>query len=125
MSKALTGKWQWNGEIKPMYAMDHGLEHYVWFKSGFKSNGQRYEGIRFIFDEFWRLEYTAWSGYVGAGEGHYAIALFIGLCGQSFGNKFMGMQFDGANYTTLPVTLIICVLVMVALVPLAVKVSKK
>lgn len=70
MSKALTGKWQWNGEIKPMYAMDHGLEHYVWFKSGFKSNGQRYEGIRFIFDEFWRLEYTAWSGYVGAGEGH-------------------------------------------------------
>ena len=55
----------------------------------------------------------------------FSIALFIGLCGQSFGNKFMGMQFDGANYTTLPVTLIICVLVMVALVPLAVKVSKK
>ena len=55
----------------------------------------------------------------------FSIALFIGLCGQSFGNKFMGMQFDGANYTTLPVTLIICVLVMVALVPVAVKVSKK
>jgi hypothetical protein len=55
----------------------------------------------------------------------FSIAMFIGLCGQSFGNKFMGMQFDSANYTTLPVTLIICVLAMVVLVPLAVKVSKK
>ena len=55
----------------------------------------------------------------------FSIALFIGLCGQSFGNKFMGMQFDGAHYTTLPVTLIVCVVAMVILVPLAVKVSKK
>ena len=55
----------------------------------------------------------------------FSIALFIGLCGQSVGNKFMGLQFDNANYTSLPVTLIICIIVMVALVPVAVKVSKK
>ena len=55
----------------------------------------------------------------------FSIALFIGLCGQSLGNKFMGMQFDGGNFTNLPVTLIICVAVMMILVPLAVKVSRK
>ena len=55
----------------------------------------------------------------------FSIALFIGLCGQSLGNKFMGMQFDSGNFTNLPVTLIICVAVMMVLVPLAVKVSRK
>lgn len=70
--------------------------------------------LNFIGSAFRELSGTAFS-----------IALFIGLCGQSLGNKFMGMQFDGASYTTLPVTLIICVVVMVILVPLAVKVSKK
>lgn len=70
--------------------------------------------LNFIGSAFRELSGTAFS-----------IALFIGLCGQSLGNKFMGMQFDGASYTSLPVTLIICVVVMVILVPLAVKVSKK
>ena len=70
--------------------------------------------LNFIGSTFRELSGTAFS-----------IALFIGLCGQSLGNKFMGMQFDGASYTSLPVTLIICVVVMVILVPLAVKVSKK
>ena len=70
--------------------------------------------LNFIGSTFRELSGTAFS-----------IALFIGLCGQSFGNKFMGMQFDGAHYTTLPVTLIVCVVAMVILVPLAVKVSKK
>ena len=70
--------------------------------------------LNFIGSAFRELSGTAFS-----------IALFIGLCGQSMGNKFMGMQFDGASYTSLPVTLIICVVVMVILVPLAVKVSKK
>ena len=69
MSKALTGKWQWNGVIEPMY--DASYVHYVWFKSGFTSNGQRFEGIRFRFDDFWRLEYTAESGYVEAGAGYH------------------------------------------------------
>ena len=55
----------------------------------------------------------------------FSIALFIGLCGQSVGNKFMGLQFDNASYTSLPVTLITCVIVIVALVPVAVKISKK
>ena len=55
----------------------------------------------------------------------FSIALFIGLCGQSVGNKFMGLQFDGASYTYLPVTLIVCVFAIVALVPMAVKISKK
>ena len=55
----------------------------------------------------------------------FSIALFIGLCGQSLGNKFVGLQFDNANYTSLPVTLIVCVIVIVALVPIAVKVSRK
>ena len=55
----------------------------------------------------------------------FSIALFIGLCGQSVGNKFMGLQFDGASYTYLPVTLIVCVIAIVALVPMAVKISKK
>ena len=70
--------------------------------------------LNFIGSAFRELSGTAFS-----------IALFIGLCGQSFGNKCVGMQFDGASYTTLPVTLIVCVVVMVILVPLAVKVSKK
>ena len=55
----------------------------------------------------------------------FSIALFIGLCGQSLGNKFMGVQFDGGNFINLPVTLIVCVAVMMVLVPLAVKVSRK
>ena len=55
----------------------------------------------------------------------FSIALFVGLCGQSLGNKFMGMQFDAGNFGTLPTTLIACVIIIVALVPLAVKVSKK
>jgi fucose permease len=55
----------------------------------------------------------------------FSIALFIGLCGQSLGNKFVGMQFDGGHYTNLPVTLIVCVAVIMILVPLAVKVSRK
>lgn len=71
MSKALTGKWQWNGMIEPMYDAAYDLQHYVWFKSGFISNGQRFEGIRFRFDDIWRLEYTAESGYVEAGAGYY------------------------------------------------------
>ena len=70
--------------------------------------------LNFIGSAFRELSGTAFS-----------IALFIGLCGQSIGNRFMGVQFDNAGYMTLPVTLIICVLVMVALVPVAVKVSKK
>lgn len=69
MSKALTGKWQWNSVIEPMY--DASYVHYVWFKSGFTSNGQRFEGIRFRFDDFWRLEYNTGSGYVEAGAGYY------------------------------------------------------
>lgn len=55
----------------------------------------------------------------------FSIALFIGLCGQSIGNSFMGMQFDGMGYIALPITLIACVVVMVMLVPLAVKFTKK
>ena len=55
----------------------------------------------------------------------FSIALFVGLCGQSLGNKFMGMQFDAGNFGSLPITLIACVIIIVALVPLAVKVSKK
>ena len=55
----------------------------------------------------------------------FSIALFIGLCGQSIGNSFMGMQFDGMGYIALPITLIACVVVMVILVPLAVKFTKK
>jgi hypothetical protein len=71
MSKALTGKWQWNGVIKPMNAGDEHMLHYLWFKSGFTSNGQRFEGIRFRFDDFWRLEYDTGSGYVEAGAGYH------------------------------------------------------
>lgn len=55
----------------------------------------------------------------------FSIALFIGLCGQSIGNSFMGMQFDSMGYIALPITLIACVAVMVMLVPLAVKFTKK
>ena len=55
----------------------------------------------------------------------FSIALFIGLCGQSIGNSFMGMQFDSMGYIALPITLIACVVVMVMLVPLAVKFTKK
>ena len=55
----------------------------------------------------------------------FSIALFIGLCGQSIGNSFMGMQFDSMGYIALPITLIACVVVMVMLVPLAVKLTKK
>lgn len=55
----------------------------------------------------------------------FSIALFIGLCGQSIGNKFMGVQFDNSNFISLPVTLIICAVVIIVLVPLAVKVSRK
>ena len=55
----------------------------------------------------------------------FSIALFIGLCGQSIGNSFMGMQFDSLGYIALPITLIACVVVMVMLVPLAVKFTKK
>ena len=55
----------------------------------------------------------------------FSIALFIGLCGQSLGNKFMGMQFDAGNFGNLPITLIACVIIILALVPLAVKVSRK
>lgn len=55
----------------------------------------------------------------------FSIALFIGLCGQSIGNSFMGMQFDSMGYIALPITLIACVVVMVVLVPLAVKFTKK
>ena len=70
--------------------------------------------LNFIGSAFKELSGTAFS-----------IALFIGLCGQSLGNKFMGVQFDNASFTSLPVTLIVCALVIVALVPIAVKVSKK
>ena len=55
----------------------------------------------------------------------FSIALFIGLCGQSLGNKFVGLQFDNASYISLPLTLIVCVVVIVLLVPIAVKVSRK
>lgn len=55
----------------------------------------------------------------------FSIAMFIGLCGQSLGNKFMGMQFDSGNFTNLPITLMVCIAVMVVIVPLAVRVSKK
>lgn len=55
----------------------------------------------------------------------FSIAMFIGLCGQSLGNKFMGMQFDSGNFTNLPITLMVCIAVMVVIVPIAVRVSKK
>lgn len=55
----------------------------------------------------------------------FSIAMFIGLCGQSLGNKFIGVQYDAANYSTLPITLIICIAVMMVLVPVATKLSKK
>lgn len=55
----------------------------------------------------------------------FSIAMFLGLCGQSIGNKFMGSQFDAGIYGFLPVSLIICVAVMMVLVPTAVKVSKR
>lgn len=55
----------------------------------------------------------------------FSIAMFIGLCGQSLGNKFIGVQYDAANYGTLPITLIICIAVMMVLVPVATKLSKK
>ena len=55
----------------------------------------------------------------------FSIAMFIGLCGQSLGNKIMGLQFDSGVYGFLPVCLIICVAVMMVLVPTAVKVSQK
>jgi hypothetical protein len=71
MSKALTGKWQWNGVIKPMNAGDEHMLHYLWFKSGFTSNGQSFEGIRLTYDDFWKLEYDTGSGYVEAGAGYY------------------------------------------------------
>ena len=55
----------------------------------------------------------------------FSIAMFIGLCGQSLGNKIMGLQFDSGVYGFLPVCLIICVAIMMVLVPTAVKVSQK
>ncbi len=55
----------------------------------------------------------------------FSIAMFIGLCGQSLGNKFIGVQYDTANYGILPITLIICIAVMMVLVPVATKLSKK
>ncbi len=55
----------------------------------------------------------------------FSIAMFIGLCGQSLGNRIMGSQFDSGVYGFLPVCLIICVAVMMVLVPTAVKVSQK
>lgn len=55
----------------------------------------------------------------------FSIAMFIGLLGQSMGNKVMGAQFDSGIYGFLPVSLIICVAVMMVLVPTAVKVSQK
>lgn len=68
--------------------------------------------LNFIGGAFKKLSGTAFS-----------IALFVGLCGQSIGNRFMGAQFDGARFASLPMTLIACVVVMVILVPVAVKYS--
>ena len=55
----------------------------------------------------------------------FSIALFIGLCGQSISNKFMGVQFDNGSFNSLPVALVVCTILMMVLVPVAVKVSKK
>lgn len=81
---------------------------------GFGAGATFPEVLNFIGGAFKDLSGTAFS-----------IALFIGLCGQSIGNSFMGMQFDSMGYIALPITLIACVVVMVMLVPLAVKFTKK
>jgi hypothetical protein len=67
MSKALTGKWQWNDVIYPMYGDMH-MEHYIWFNDGFISNGQRFKAISF--DEN-ILKYETESGLVEAGAGYH------------------------------------------------------
>lgn len=50
----------------------------------------------------------------------FSIALFIGLLGLSAGTKFMGIQFDNALYSTLPITLFACVIMIMAIVSVAV-----
>jgi hypothetical protein len=66
MSKALTGKWKWNDIINPMDGDRHML-HYLWFRSGFTSNGQRFKAIRFAENI---LKYETESGLVEAGAGY-------------------------------------------------------
>lgn len=67
MSKALTGKWILNDKIYPLNAGDMSMIHYVWFKSGFTSNGQRFKAIRFAENV---LKYETESGLVEAGAGY-------------------------------------------------------
>lgn len=55
----------------------------------------------------------------------FSIALFIGLCGQTVGNKIMGSAFDGGSFGWLPVVMIMCAIIVMALVPTAIKMAKK
>lgn len=70
MSKALTGKWQWNDVINPMDAGDRHMQHGLRVKSGFTSNGQKFDSIRFTYDETWKLEYGTGSSFVTTGAGY-------------------------------------------------------
>lgn len=55
----------------------------------------------------------------------FSIAMFIGLCGQTTGNKVMGVAFDNGDFSLLPIGMIICAILIMAVVPFAVKVAKK
>ena len=70
MGRVLTGKWKWNDVINPMDAGDRQMQHDLWVKSGFTSNGQKFDSIRFTYDETWKLEYGTGSIFVMTGAGY-------------------------------------------------------
>ena len=55
----------------------------------------------------------------------FSIAMFIALCGQYAGNKIVGMEFELGNYGFLTMELVLCILIMMCIVPVAIKLSKK
>jgi hypothetical protein len=70
MGRVLTGKWKWNDVINPMDAGDRYMQHDLWVKSGFTSNGQKFDSIRFTYDKTWKLEYGTGSSFVTTGAGY-------------------------------------------------------
>lgn len=55
----------------------------------------------------------------------FSMALFIGLCGQFTFNKVMGLFFDGGSYNYFPIALIVALVVIMTLLPVALKTVKK
>lgn len=54
----------------------------------------------------------------------FSIAMFIALCGQWAGNKIVGIEFSSGNYGFLTLELIGCILVIMIMVPIAIKLAK-